>query len=258
MDVYVCQNDLESILSGIYDAGRSGKRSGDQRLEIAGEREPELFCRYLEVTSERRKAESVQRAVRERLGQNVLELLWDASLCGIEGKADCMYRFLVDGFRHGGKIIHMLSLPSVFQMLEMQRTVRNEAHLLTGFVRFARTRGGVLAGIIGPKNDVLISVADHFEDRLSGENWILVDEVRGKAAVHRAGGRTVMVQDKAGESVKAVRRAGREDPFEELWRTFTETIAIEERGNPRCQRTHLPLRYRKYMTEFQRYSEGQS
>ena len=56
MDVYVCQNDFESILSGIYDAGRSGKRSGDQRLEIAGEREPELFCRYLEVTSERRKA----------------------------------------------------------------------------------------------------------------------------------------------------------------------------------------------------------
>ena len=41
MDVYVCQNDFESILSGIYDAGRSGKRSGDQRLEIAGEREPD-------------------------------------------------------------------------------------------------------------------------------------------------------------------------------------------------------------------------
>ena len=105
---------------------------------------------------------------------------------------------------------------------------------------------------------MLISVADHFEDRLSGEDWILVDEVRGKAAVHRAGGRTVMVQDKAGEAVKAVRRAGREDPFEELWRTFTKRIAIEERENPRCQRTHLPLRYRKYMTEFQRYSEGQS
>ena len=209
MDVYVCQNDFESILSGIYDAGRSGKRSGDQRLEIAGEREPELFCRYLEVTSERRKAESVQRAVRERLGQSVLELLWDASLCGREGKADCMYRFLVDGFRHGGKIIHMLSLPSVFQMLEMQRAVRNEAHLLTGFVRFARTRGGVLAGIIGPKNEVQISVADHFEDRLAGEDWRLADEVGGKAGAQQGDGTPGMVRTTAGGVGKRGARGGR-------------------------------------------------
>ena len=28
-------------------------------------------------------------------------------------------------------------------------------------------------------------------------------------------------------------------------------IGIKERENPACQRMHLPLRYRKYMTEFQ-------
>lgn len=32
---------------------------------------------------------------------------------------------------------------------------------------------------------------------------------------------------------------------------FFHQIGIKERENPACQRMHLPLRYRKYMTEFQ-------
>ena len=38
---------------------------------------------------------------------------------------------------------------------------------------------------------------------------------------------------------------------EDLWKCFFKSIAIEERNNPVCQRSFLPLRYRKYMTEFQ-------
>ena len=146
MDVYVCRDDFQSILSGIYDAGTSGKRSRDQRLELEGEREPELFCRYLEVVSERRKAESVMTAVREKLSGEAGILLWEVSLSGQKGKADHMYRFLVDGFRHGPGIVHMLSLDSVFRMYEMQRYVRNEAHLLTGLSGLPGCRRGFWPG----------------------------------------------------------------------------------------------------------------
>lgn len=34
------------------------------------------------------------------------------------------------------------------------------------------------------------------------------------------------------------------DPYEELWKGFFTAIAIKERSNPDCQRTHLPLHYR--------------
>ena len=43
-----------------------------------------------------------------------------------------------------------------------------------------------------------------------------------------------------------------EEEYQALWRTFHETAAIPERANALCQRTHLPLRYRPYMTEFQK------
>ena len=40
------------------------------------------------------------------------------------------------------------------------------------------------------------------------------------------------------------------DPYEELWKGFFTAIAIKERSNPDCQRTHLPLHYRDHMPEF--------
>lgn len=251
MTVYVCKDDFESILSGIYDAGTSGRKRDDQRLEIWGKREPELFCQYIQVEKDRKKAESVQKTVKKILSPRVFQLLWEVSLSGSPEKADLMYRFLIDGFREGPKILHMLTIPSVSGMLELRRAVFREAHLLTGFVRFGRLQSGILAGSIGPKNDVLILLAEHFEDRLSGESWLLWDEKRDQAAVHRAGKKTFLfrgIPEEAGQQVKA---AGKQDLFADLWKQFVASVSIEERENRACQMTHMPLRYRKYMTEWQ-------
>ena len=55
------------------------------------------------------------------------------------------------------------------------------------------------------------------------------------------------------EEVADELRASRlyEAAYQRLWRTFFDAAAIEARRNPACQRTHLPLKYRRYMTEFQ-------
>ena len=51
--------------------------------------------------------------------------------------------------------------------------------------------------------------------------------------------------------LEGMNRTETPDVYVDMWKTFFETISIEERRNPRCQRNMLPLRYRKYMTEFQ-------
>ena len=38
--------------------------------------------------------------------------------------------------------------------------------------------------------------------------------------------------------------------YRRLWRRFYDTIAIEERRNPKCRMTHMPKRYWNTMTEF--------
>ena len=45
-----------------------------------------------------------------------------------------------------------------------------------------------------------------------------------------------------------------EEQFKNLWKVFFEAIAIQERKNPICQRTHLPIHFRQDMTEFQKKS----
>ena len=48
-------------------------------------------------------------------------------------------------------------------------------------------------------------------------------------------------------------RPGEEEAlYRRLWRSFYDTISIEERYNPRCRMTHMPKRYWGTMTEFQR------
>jgi len=39
--------------------------------------------------------------------------------------------------------------------------------------------------------------------------------------------------------------------IEDLWKTFFQTIAIEERKNERCQKSFMPKKYWKYMIEME-------
>ena len=41
-----------------------------------------------------------------------------------------------------------------------------------------------------------------------------------------------------------------------LWKSFFHAIGIEQRRNPKCQRTMMPLWYRRNMTEFREENSG--
>ena len=94
-------------------------------------------------------------------------------------------------------------------------------------------------------------IAPHFADRLLQENWIIQDTGRSQAAVHRAGGSWFLTDADLPDLRKIAGYAETEKEFQTLWRAFCKSIAIEERRNPRCQQTLLPLRFRPDMTEFQ-------
>ena len=45
--------------------------------------------------------------------------------------------------------------------------------------------------------------------------------------------------------------SAKETMYVKLWKGFFDSIAIKERESYERQRQHLPLHYRKYVTEFQ-------
>lgn len=188
MTVYMCEPWLEGILCGVYDAWSDPAGHENVRLAVKGEYEElELFAEYRDVQICPEKAEKVIRSVCAKLSQEIYRKVYTASLSQDRERADKIYRFLIQAFRHGPSVLDMLQLPACYDIFGLCRNVYNENHLLTEFLRFSETPGGILVSRIGPKNDIMTLLAPHFADRLPEENWVIYDENHKRAAVHPAG-----------------------------------------------------------------------
>lgn len=250
MTVYLCKESFEGILCGVYDAWMSRRGHDNVRLELEDSSNMELFCEYRNVEIIPEKANQVIESIKTKISLHAYEYVYKASLGCDEKRADKIYRFLIYGFHVGAGILDMLHIPAVYNIFEICRYVGNETHLLHGFVRFTEMEKGLLVSKIAPRNDVLELLAPHFTDRLSGENWIIYDKNRGKAVLHPAQSKWLVIHLSSDEWRDKMDYSILEDEYQDLWKIFHSSISISERENPACQRNHLPLRYRTDMTEF--------
>jgi probable DNA metabolism protein len=111
-----------------------------------------------------------------------------------------------------------------------------------------------------PDHFVLPALADHFRRRFGEEAWAIIDEKRSLALLglpRQNGGREPRLigleeyESFFGPSAEAASETNESGNFwEDLWRTYHQSVNNEARRNPRLQRQLLPLRYRKYLTEF--------
>ena len=264
--VFLCNDSITGIFSAVYDAWQERNRKEVCEIAIKDRYESELFCEYKEVTQTERKAAAVEHMIVKNLGMEVYRHIYYALLSDDPGRGTAILGTILAarGMHHPEKVMEQLGNPFVEQVFELGRRVGNEAHLLTGFVRFKELEGGILFSEISPKNQVLPCLADHFQNRFPLENWIIQDRKRDVCAVHEKGKRWILAQGFSlegrlqAETTEQKTHGMTQDEriIQDLWRAFWETISIKERHNPKCQRNHLPLRYRPYMTEFNKKTEN--
>ncbi len=249
MTVFVCGEEPEDIWCGIYDAWMSRLGHANVRLEPVG-CDRELFCLYRDVEVTEGKAEKVTGSIRHKLSEEVYEAVYRAALSNDRYRADKVYRFLIHAFAAGAGILNQLQVPAVYEVFCMNRYLGREYSHIIQFTRFSQMKEGVLLGKIAPENDLVPLVSSHFADRLSGENWILYDCKRKKAAVHQANRGWAIVRADSSLWQDKLNKKTDEEIYEGLWKTFHHSIAISQRRNWKCQQNLLPLRFRPYMTEF--------
>lgn len=250
MTIFVCRDSLEGILCGVYDAWMSRLGHANVALELENTGNIRMFSEYRHSVETEEKAEKVILSIRQKAGKEAYETVFRVSLSREAEKADRIYRFLVYALNYGNQVMDMLQIPAVYEVFRMNRNVGNEAHLLIEFARFSQTRQKVLVCMVKPKNDVTMLMAPHFADRMPEEDWIIYDEQRKKGIVHKAGEGWMVVEVQTDQWKEQLKEGGDQEKFEQLWKTFHDSIAIKERTNYVCQRGHLPLRFRPYMTEF--------
>ena len=253
--VFICEDSLEGIFSGVYTAWEARVGHGNVELRTWEDDNLELFCEYRKVDTDLEKAEKVMKTLKNRLGEGITECIcYVAASCDRE-KANAIYRTLVDclskhGASYGKKTLENRKNPWVRKVLELHRNVWNEYHHYLGFLRFRQITENVLFSTISPKNDILLLFQEHFGNRHAGEYWIIYDDIRGKALIHAPYMPCSVYSGDRTELEQLSKMEDRERDYEDLFLSFCRSISIRERENPQLQRQNLPLRFRAHMVEF--------
>lgn len=250
MVVYTCYDKFEDMMTCIYDAWASGLGHKNVKLKTEPFGNLELFCKYIQVDADPQKTASVVCSIQKKISFEAYQMVFRCAASCHEEKLDIIYRFLLLGFAYGPKVLHMLQHPAVMAIFEINHKVSNETHLFREFLRFQSMANGVLAAHIEPRSDILTFLAPLFADRMPSENWIMIDDNRKTAVVHPADHDFYLTLLSEEELQYLSELRDNADPFVGLWKGFFETIGIEQRKNVKCQRNHLPLWYRKHVTEF--------
>ena len=255
--VLICSDTVTGIYSGIYDAWKQMPQVGEIGIAMKGMIEQELFCDYIEVEENEKKAIAVEQLIKKHLGYEAYGALYHALLSSDEKKGDAVLNTMLEAKKipNSRKIMNHLKSPYVQKVFELSRNVRNEAHSFKEFLRFRELENGILFSKINPKAQVLTCIANHFANRLPLENWLVYDETHKMALVHEANKRWVLLVDETMNLEKTKYISEEERVFEKLWKGFCETISIKERENQELQRQHLPIWYRNNMVEFTKETE---
>lgn len=250
MTVFTCNDDFVSILTAVYTAFRSHLGHSNVRLMIEPVLQQELFCEYIHIDPAPDISQKVISEVRERISTKAYIWIYYAVCSDHPDKADLIYRFLIHGFHFGAAITDMMQDPVVASLMEIERRVLNEAHLSREFLRFTSIDGRLYVAHFAPKSDVIMYVADHFADRMPSEHWVIIDDTRGVAAVHPIDEPYFLKALTDDEIIELSHTEEKKDYFITLWKNYFNSIAIQERKNYICQRTHFPLWMRGHSTEF--------
>lgn len=262
MYVFICENSLEGIFTGVYDACASGFGHRNIRLVSCEPDNYELFSKYISVIPSAEKTKKVINTLVTRFGRQFYESIYQAAMsgekCGSKkmDKAEAIYEtiLLALSCNDGQKVLLSLGEACVYRIFELCRATSREAHHYLEFLRFSELENGVLFATIHPKDDVLPFIAEHFTDRLPQENFMIYDASHQIVAVHKSAKNYILAGAEDLDFEKIKRYSGNELEYRQLWLAFFDHIAIEPRRNPKLQMQMIPKRFWADTPELSRFS----
>lgn len=253
-----CEDTYDGILTAIYDAWCYKGRS--VYITTIDEYNFEMFTEYVEIYTDYSKSAKVINTIENKISREALYMVYAVAMSSEKDKCNVILALIIYGLQEGGNITKQLTNPYVQRCYDIEKKVRNESHFYKEILRFEEVAGNVLCAKISPDSNVMISVMEHFSDRFPEENFLIYDDGRRICGVHQRGKKYYLMNDvdldilldKWRENISMISciEDDNKDGYTELWKIFFKSISIKERENYNLQRSHLPLKYRKHITEF--------
>lgn len=246
--IYRYDGSFDGMLCCVFESFYAKERPGSIQGPDAAQM---MLLEEKNIATDVQKAQRVRTAIAQKISAEALGFVLNAYRTCLPERELAILDFLRLGFRIGARVISMLSDPIVNRLHKAVNSLQGEAHLLTGFVRFS-DYNGALSCIIDPRNDVLPLMMQHFLERYPNEAFLIFDRTHRRAlGGFRGKGRIFPLED-----LELPEATAEEQTYRLLWQKYYDTIAIEGRENPVCRRTHMPKRFWKNMTEFQRPADS--
>ncbi len=207
-----------------------------------------LGCEYVHIETDYDRAARVFSAINKKISNDAADSVFMAFLTEdiAERKFMSIFKYIILGFKLGQDVFRYELLDFIVHVHNLARKSGREAHLLKGFCRFSETESGIYYSDISPVNNVLPILAEHFQDRLKNQPWVIHDVKRELAAIYNCEYYQI---EHAPKNVRVI-LSDKEADYQRLWRGFHSTIAVEGRVNKKLQRQMLPYRFRDHITEF--------
>lgn len=239
--IYIYDGSFDGFLCCVFESVYTSELPVDIMCE---ENAPPTLYDVRTIVTDPIKAERVRTSIPLKISDRAMELVTTVFCSCLEKKELRILEFLLQGHREGRKLCYKLGDAVVTPLLDAEKHLLREVHLLKGFVRFADV-GGALVAVITPKNYVLPFIAEHFVLRYDNEQFMIFDKTNKAALVYQKGRAEILRID----HVAFPEISENEVRYQALWKQFYNTIAIKGRENLRCRMTHMPKRYWGNMLE---------
>lgn len=252
INIFVCDDSVDDIFTAIYMAWEAGTSHTDIRcLSDAVNLNYSFFETYTRVKADSDISNKVARSIQKKLGDHIYGIIFTVICSNEQTKASIVYHSLQKLFKYGRKYIDNIHDEYIYELFAIYRKVSNEAAFYREIIRFSENKLGILLARIEPDNNIIYMLTDHFTDRLHCENFIIYDIKRRFCYIHTANGCNVFYNDSDKSLYNKINSYSDYDiECQSLWKNFFNTIAIKERTNHKLQMNMLPVKYRKYLSEF--------
>lgn len=240
--IYLHDGNFDGFLTCIYEHYYTQKVVG---IYPETEYQPTLFNDAVSVKTDTDKAKKVYDALLEQLGE---EIYWDIfyTFLSKDPSKDCyLLKYIIVAFKMGKDIYKLHTHEVTYPIKRISKRVMGERHRFLGILRFSDV-GHCLYAPFEPENDILMTLSDHFVDRFKEERFIIHDVKRKKAIISNYG-KWLITDFELKEELPI---SERELYFQELWKSYFDSIGIKARENKKLQQQFVPLKVRKHVVEF--------
>jgi probable DNA metabolism protein len=246
--VYRYDGSFEGVLCAVAVCLAQGEIQPEFEGERANRDDGLFAAEVCPVATVRETAAAFRKCFVQKVSRDAFAAAYYAFYSKRHGIENLLWRYFKLGLEEGGRLGSMLTVEPVYSIHRIARQVCHEAHKFKGFVRFQEVEAGFLYARIEPKSDILPLIARHFAERTGDRPCMIHDIGRCQAVVYD------MHSWRFISEVELTAEPGVTDGekwFACLWQSYFRHHAINERHNSSLQQKHIPLRYRKFLTELQ-------